>query len=240
MRRRAILPSAPDSAAGRDRGTVKALAGQGAIAIWNDVEAGADEAFLRWHNGEHIPERVSIDGFLRGRRWRATGDGTAYFTLYEVRDASVLASPAYLARLNAPTLATATMMPLMPNAARVLCRVAFSLGRAMGGAGATVRLSEIPDEPTVARLAARARRMLAAEPHVLGVHLCLRDDEASGKEIAEARLRKAAPAIPAGVLLVEGSKSGRVEAAAAELAAQLAGAGPAHGYQLEICLESER
>ena len=56
-----------------------------------------------WHTHEHLPERLSIPGFLRGTRWSATSSGPAYCVLYEVEQLATLASEAYLARLNAPT-----------------------------------------------------------------------------------------------------------------------------------------
>lgn len=62
-----------------------ALIGKAAILIWNDIAPEAIDDFYAWHNGEHMPERLSIPGFLRGRRYlRAEGTSPqAYFTLYE-------------------------------------------------------------------------------------------------------------------------------------------------------------
>jgi hypothetical protein len=54
-----------------------------------------------------------VPGFRRGRRYEATGDGPAYFTLYETDDAAVLSSAPYLARLNAPTEWTRRVLPAM-------------------------------------------------------------------------------------------------------------------------------
>ena len=50
--------------------------------------------FFEWHNREHIPERVGIEGFLRGRRYVATAGAPAFFTLYNTRDAAVLSGAA--------------------------------------------------------------------------------------------------------------------------------------------------
>jgi len=79
-----------------------ALAGTAVVAIWNDITGDDRANFYEWHNREHIPERLGIPGFLRGRRYRAI-EGTApgdreYFTLYEVRNLAVLGSEAYLAQ----------------------------------------------------------------------------------------------------------------------------------------------
>jgi hypothetical protein len=59
-----------------------------------------------------------VPGFRRGRRYQATDDGPAYFTLYETDDAAVLSSAAYLARLNAPTDWTRRVLPAMTRMIR--------------------------------------------------------------------------------------------------------------------------
>jgi hypothetical protein len=48
-----------------------ALAGEGAICIWNDILPEHRAEFYAWHNEEHMPERVGIPGFRRGRRYIA-------------------------------------------------------------------------------------------------------------------------------------------------------------------------
>ena len=82
-----------------------ALAGKGAIIIWNDIAPEGRDEFYEWHIREHIPERLGIPGFLRGARYIAISPQTRpeFLTLYEIADASVATSAAYLARLNAPT-----------------------------------------------------------------------------------------------------------------------------------------
>ena len=68
------------------------LMGSAVVAIWNDITDEGRANFYEWHNREHIPERIGIEGFLRGRRYIATEGSPAYFTLYEVRDTAVLSS----------------------------------------------------------------------------------------------------------------------------------------------------
>jgi hypothetical protein len=43
------------------------LLGRAVVAIWNDIVPEERANFIDWHNREHIPERVAIEGFLRGR-----------------------------------------------------------------------------------------------------------------------------------------------------------------------------
>lgn len=54
-----------------------ALCGQGAICIRNDITAEGEADFYAWHVEEHMPERIGIRGFRRGRRYRAAGNGTS-------------------------------------------------------------------------------------------------------------------------------------------------------------------
>ena len=55
-----------------------ALSGEGAICIWNDITDEGRDEFYAWHLAEHMPERVGIPGFLRGRpRGRFTGASSA-------------------------------------------------------------------------------------------------------------------------------------------------------------------
>ena len=51
------------------------MLGQAAIAIWCDVDAQVRGEFDDWHAREHMPERLSIPGFLRGTRWVAAHGG---------------------------------------------------------------------------------------------------------------------------------------------------------------------
>jgi hypothetical protein len=106
-----------------------------------DIEAHAVEEHDRWHTHEHLPERLSIPGFLRGTRWVATKGEPRYMVLYEVHDLAVLRSGAYLARLNAPTPWTTRMMSHYRGMNRGLCSVLGSFGFGQGGAAALIRFS---------------------------------------------------------------------------------------------------
>lgn len=74
-----------------------------------------------WHTHEHLPERLSIPGFLRGTRWTALQAPSSYFVLYEVDSLNVLASAAYLERLNHPSPWTQKMMPHYRGMTRGRC-----------------------------------------------------------------------------------------------------------------------
>jgi len=92
-----------------------------------------------WHTHEHLPERLSIPGFLRGSRWVATRGEPRYMVLYEVRELATLTSAAYLERLNNPSAWTSKMMPHYRGMRRGLCAVAGSVGLGMGNATCVFR-----------------------------------------------------------------------------------------------------
>ena len=41
------------------------------------------EEYHKWHEQIHIPEMLSVDGFVSARRWQAD-DGGPFVTLYEI------------------------------------------------------------------------------------------------------------------------------------------------------------
>jgi hypothetical protein len=85
---------------------------KGLLAIWSTIAADAQTDYLHWLTREHIFERVSVPGFLSGRVFkRRDSQPSQYLMLYELAEASVMSSPAYLARLNDPTPWTQRIMP---------------------------------------------------------------------------------------------------------------------------------
>jgi len=57
------------------------LAGLGAVCIWHDLLPEARDDFDQWHNREHMPERVGIPGFRRGRRYVAVASTPERFLI---------------------------------------------------------------------------------------------------------------------------------------------------------------
>jgi hypothetical protein len=100
-----------------------------------------------WHTHEHLPERLSIPGFLRGTRWVAARGAPRSCVGYEVEPQGTLSSPPYLERLNAPSAWTQKMMPHYRGMTRGLCAVAASFG---AGIGHAVRLMRFKPEAEAA------------------------------------------------------------------------------------------
>ena len=119
------------------------MLGRAAVAMWGDVAPEVRAEWEHWHSSEHMPERLSIPGFLRGTRWVARSGEPSYFVLYEVAELATITTGAYLERLNNPTPWSRKMMPHHRNMVRSLCAV-----RAGWGGGVPQVLATIHFAPT--------------------------------------------------------------------------------------------
>lgn len=175
----------------------KSPAETGALVIWHDVAPGAEALVAEWYNREHHAERVAIPGFRSARRYEAIAGEPSLFCLYGTDRVSVLASPAYLERVNAPTEWSRRALPMQRNMIRTACRCLLRLGGAEGGEGgivATWRLNPRPGraEPLVTWLIEEALPALAGRPNVVHAALYRGDPEATGGASGEKALRGAA------------------------------------------------
>lgn len=92
---------------------------QGFLAIFSDVEPADETDYLHWLTREHVQERLSVPGFLAARVFRAQIEtGGRFLIFYRLRDAGVVGSADYLARLNAPTPWSQRIMPKLGNFVR--------------------------------------------------------------------------------------------------------------------------
>jgi hypothetical protein len=95
--------------------------------------AGDHVALNEWYNREHVPERVgAIDGFIRGRRFVALAGAPQYLTLYDLRDASVLSSPDYVAMLARPDPRTREFTAQFTDVAKTVLKTKATSGIASG------------------------------------------------------------------------------------------------------------
>lgn len=199
------------------------LLGEGVIAIWSGIAEVARDDFYAWHDTEHLPERVGIQGFLRGRRYRAPDALTEFLILYETASPETLSGAEYRHRLDHPTAWTRRMMPHFTGMERALTRVAFTRARADGGHVLAYGLSLAPDAvaPLRRALADGLLPELYHESRLLGVHLGLTDRDASLIPTEEQRM--APRGVPDGVVLVEASRPGDLAAPRARIDRTLAG-----------------
>lgn len=200
------------------------LSGRGVVAIWHDLLPEARDEFYEWHGREHMPERLAIPGFRRGRRYVALQGTPEYFNLYEADDAQVVSGPEYLARLNAPTPWTRRVVPSFRNVARGVGAVLFSDGVGQGAVMLTLRFDVAEDaaDAVSRRLCEPLLPAALSVPGVSGVHLCRTDDRGSRIETAEKKARADATQIPRWMLFIEGVGAPSVTNAVQPLQAALA------------------
>jgi len=115
------------------------LLGKAVMLLSFDIVEDAIPAHDDWHTHEHLPERLSIPGFLRGTRWVSVDGKTRYFVMYEVDRIATLQSEGYLERLNNPSPWTTQLMPSYRGMTRGLCSVSGSFGMGLGQAGLLLR-----------------------------------------------------------------------------------------------------
>ena len=122
---------------------------RGLLAFWANIDANYQLQYLKWHNCEHMAERVNIPGFHVGHRYRADGDEPDFFMVYETDTAEVMESAPYLHCQNNPTPWTRESIGHFRDSLRVI----YSLVESEGAMPATdapyvflVRCNP-PDEP---------------------------------------------------------------------------------------------
>jgi hypothetical protein len=220
------------------------LAGSGAVIVWNDIADEGRDEFFEWHARQHMPERLNVPGFLRGRRCIAVDASVEFLTLYEVADVDVLDSEVYRTRLAHPMAWSAKVMPHFRNNVRGGCRVRYTDGPVMGGFVLSLRIESDAErrEALLGRLVDDVMPQVVREPRITGAHVCVNDPSLSGGQVGARQGRYITQ--PDVVVLVEGSTAQGVRTvgdrllADARLAAPGARPGVVRGlYQLEYSLQ---
>ena len=149
------------------------LIGKAAMLLNFDIAPEAIEEHDDWHTHEHLPERLSVPGFVRGTRWVALRGAPRYFVVYEVENIETLTSPPYLERLNNPTPWTRKMMPHYRGMRRGFCALTASLGFGLGHLALLSRFKPAPEKAAALRrrLVEEALPALVTRPGIGSAHL---------------------------------------------------------------------
>jgi len=185
------------------------LASDAALLIYCDF-AGEAAEHDDWHSHEHLHERLSIPGFVRGTRWARESGSPRYMIVYEVADAAITDSPAYLARLNAPSAWTRRIQSRV-TMSRGAARIVASAGYGLGG----IALSK-PFDSAPTALAERLPSMQLPSGVVSAVLL---EPAAQPPMTAEQSLR-GRDATPGWTLLLTGHDAAVLEAFAAKVSGE--------------------
>jgi len=81
----------------------------------------AEDEFNDWYDTEHIPERMSVKGFLNAQRWIGVDDPKIALATYDLESVAVLEQPAYTVRKGT---GRSPWSARIGNKAKLFCRIA--------------------------------------------------------------------------------------------------------------------
>jgi len=97
--------------------------GDAFLTIANGVDPDRRSDYEAWHSLEHVPERLTMPGFLSAMRLvEGHGAETRYLTIYDLETAAAVETPAYRHLLANPTPGSLAMRPVMTDFRRGLYR----------------------------------------------------------------------------------------------------------------------
>lgn len=169
------------------------------LSLWHDIEPTGQASYVEWHVLEHMPERASIPGFVRGRRGVAVDphQSPKYVTLYEAADATVFSSAPYRERLDNPTEWSQRIQPTFRNFVRFANEVTVQRGFGDGAYVTTARFETLGTSSTgYAEVHSRLEALvdaIEAVPFVTSVALARSRDEITDYVTEEAELRPVNP-----------------------------------------------
>jgi hypothetical protein len=212
-----------------------ALRGSGMLITFMDVAAADEAEFNAWYDGEHVAERVGIDGFIAARRYVApAGAGyPKYLAYYETETLAVLGGAAYRTALNNQTAWSRQVMARFVQPGRIIAGVQASRGDGRGGATAFVRCAPAAgqDAALAEWLTGQALPRLVAAPGIVSAHFLVNDPALSLPLDADGKPVAGAPAAPVTwIVIVEATTLAAL--AAAPGADDLARHGAAPGAQI--------
>ena len=178
----------------------------GMIVIWNDIKEEMRDEFVQWHSSEHLPERVSIPGFISGQRWYGEHASPQYLTTYVTQNTGVLTSDAYIQRLNDPTPWTLKTVAAFRHTCRAAGEVMWEYGskKGYGGHILAIRITELEDLTILTEyLNSLANSPEQCFAELLRARLVLTTPTASQLPTAERAVRKGDQNEPHMVLLLE-------------------------------------
>ena len=145
------------------------------------------ENFVEWHTREHLPERLAIQGFLRGRRFSRDAADPRYLILYDVRSLSVLTQPDYVERLNHPTPWTQATLPTFQNGHRSAYQVISRNGRAEGACVMLLRVMPLEPERVKREIERWVMDDGVSHPGIVSIAFAIPDKASSSLDTEESR-----------------------------------------------------
>ncbi len=72
------------------------MAQKGFLLVTMQPPTAFEDEFNAWYDDEHIPERLSVPGFVTGLRFVCIDGHPKYLAMYDLESFEVLSSPAYM------------------------------------------------------------------------------------------------------------------------------------------------
>jgi hypothetical protein len=69
--------------------------GNGIFLVYTDIDPKYEEEFNAWYNTEHLPDLLSVPGFLDAARYMASKSGPKYLAAYELATTDALKTPEF-------------------------------------------------------------------------------------------------------------------------------------------------
>lgn len=184
------------------------LGGAGLLLASMEVHPDREAEFDAWYTHEHLYERVTVPGFVSGRRYlrRPQDRGKKHLTVYVVDHPDVLASREYIDRLNQPTVRTQAIADAFQSISRTVLRVEESWGEAVARELVVVELDIVDVDAVMGLVREDLALRLLSDGNVTSVHLGVADENATRAKTgtAEAASVGRPDETVGGVLLVEG------------------------------------
>ena len=171
---------------------------KGLLAIWGDVDPDYRIEFQKWHNCEHMTERVSIPGFHVGRRYQGIGETPEFLMYYETENSRILAGEPYLHCQNNPTPWTQEAILHLKNIVRAIYNLISSCGKKAPTEAAYIYLVKFnatpdSDEKTINWFSDSCLPEISTLPGVHRARLYEMDDEVSNISTEERKIHGGGP-----------------------------------------------
>jgi hypothetical protein len=171
---------------------------KGLLAIWGDVDPDFRIEYQKWHNCEHMTERVSIPGFHVGRRYQGIGEAPEFLMYYETENSKILASESYLHCQNNPTPWTQEAILHLKNIVRAIYSLISSFGKKAPTEAAYIHLVKFNatpdfDEKTIKWLGDSYLPEISTLPGVHRARLYEMDAEVSNISTEEIKMHGGGP-----------------------------------------------
>ena len=178
---------------------------EGLMVFWARIDPANWLEYQQWHNCQHIPERLAIEGFHAGRRYRSAADPSLFMMFYETESTASLQSKAYLHALGNPTPWTRKALGWFRDGARSVYKRSFETGgERQNEAPLLIAIRYDAAHDWIAHTSAKVRR----------VRQFLMDDAASNVKTSEQSIHGAAPSVRRRLALAECEDSDLLQEAA--------------------------